>query len=129
MEIINHLENKSTGPNSIPVKLLKLIPDLIIIPLCKIIRTSFSSGIFPDALKICKVIPIHKGESTQELNNYRPISLLSIFDKIIEKLMHKRLYNFFNIHNILFENQFGFHKNNSTSFALIQITERIKESI
>ena len=129
MDIINQLESKSTGPHSIPVNLLKLIPDLILVPLCKIISNSFSTGIFPDALKNSKVIPIHKGESTQVLNNYRPISLLSIFDKIIEKLMHKRLYSFLNEHNILFRNQFGFRKNNSTSFALIQITERIKETI
>ena len=54
---------------------------------------------------------------------------MSIFDKIIEKLMHKRLYNFLNSYDILFDNQFGFRKNNSTSFALIQITERIKETI
>ena len=129
LEIIKNLESKSTGPQSIPVNLLKLIPDLILEPLCKIISNSFSSGIFPDALKISKVIPIHKGESTLELNNYRPISLLSIFDKIIEKLMHSRLESFLNFHSILFNNQFGFRKNNSTSFALIQITERIKETI
>ena len=129
MDIINQLESKSTGPHSIPVNLLKIITDLIIEPLCKIITNSFSSVIFPDALKICKVVPIHKGESTQNVNNYRPISLLSIFDKIIEKLMHKRLYEFLNLHEILFNNQFGFRKNNSTSFALIQITEKIKESI
>ena len=129
MEIIKQCEIKSTGPQSIPVNLLKLIPDLIISPLLKIINNSFSSGIFPDALKISKVIPIHKGESTQELNNYRPISLLSIFDKIIEKLMHKRLYNFLNSNNILFKNQFGFRKNNSTTYALMEITEKIKETI
>ena len=64
-----------------------------------------------------------------DLNNYRPISLLSIFDKIIEKIMHKKLYNFLGEHNILFNNQFGFRKNNSTSLALIKITEEIKESI
>ena len=90
---------------------------------------SFSSGIFPDLLKIVKVVPIHKGGSTQEMNNYRPISLLSIFDKIIEKLMHNRLYSFLEDHNILYKKQFGFRKNNSTTFSLIEITEKIKESI
>ena len=129
MDIINQLESKSSGPQSIPVKLLKLIPDLIIIPLCKIISNSFTSGTFPDSLKISKVIPIHKDGSTQLVNNYRPISLLSVFDKIIEKLMHKRLYGFLTEHNILFQNQFGFRQNNSTIYALIQITEMIKESI
>ena len=129
MVIITHLDNKSSGPQSIPIDLLKLAADIIINPLCKIISNSFNSGIFPDALKICKVIPIHKGDSADDLNNYRPISLLSIFDKIIEKLMYKRLYNFLEKHNILFQNQFGFRKNNSTTFALLEITERIKESI
>ena len=128
LDIINQLENKSTGPQSIPIKLLKLIPDLILIPLCRIINQSFQTGVFPDALKISEVIPIHKGGSTEERNNYRPISLLSIFDKIIEKIMHKRLYDFLQEHNILFQNHFGFRKNNSTSFALIEITEKIKET-
>ena len=89
LDIINSLENKSTGPSSIPLKLLSLIPDLIILPLAYIINMSFITGEYPNLLKIVKVIPIHKGGSTQDVNNYRPISILSIFDKIIEKLMHK----------------------------------------
>ena len=109
--------------------MLSLIPDLIILPLDYIINMSFLTGVDPNLLKIVKVIPIHKGGSTQNVNNYRPISLLSIFDKIIEKLMHKRLYNFLLEHNILYQNQFGFRKNNSTVFALAQITEMIKVSI
>ena len=129
LEIIKSLENKSTGPNSIPLKLLKIIPDLIIKPLCRLINKSFSNGIFPDLLKIVKVIPIHKGNSNQNMNNYRPISLLLIFDKIIEKLMHKRLYKFLDENNILYDKQYGFRKNNSTIFSLIEITEKIKESI
>ena len=129
LDIINSLENKSTGPYSIPLKLLSLIPDLIILPLAYIINMSFLTGVYPNLLKIVKVIPIHKGGSTQDVNNYRPISLLSIFDKIIEKLMHKRLYNFLLEHNILYQNQFGFRKNNSIVFALAQITEMIKVSI
>ena len=129
LDIIKSLENKSTGPSSIPIKLLSLIPDLIVLPICRIINTSFTTGVFPDALKIVKVIPIHKGGSTQDMNNFRPISLLSIFDKIMEKLMHKRLYQFLEEHNILFENQFGFRKQKSTIHALIQITEQIKETI
>ena len=112
LDIINSSENKSTGPSSIPLKLLSLIPDLIIIPLAYIINMSLLTGEYPDLLKVVKVIPIHTGGSTQEVNNYRPISLLSIFDKIIEKLMHKRLYTFLESNNILFCNQFGFRKKN-----------------
>ena len=129
LEIINKLDNKCSGPHSIPNNLLKITADLIIEPLHKIISNSFNSGKFPDPLKISKVIPIHKGNSSEEVNNYRPISLLSIFDKIIEKLVHKRLYNFLEQNNILYHNQFGFRKNNSTTYALLQITEKIKETI
>ena len=129
LDIIHSLGNKSSGPSSIPLKMLSAIPDLIILPLAHITNMSLITGVYPDLLKIAKVIPIHKCGSTQDINNYRPISLLSIFDKIIEKLLHKRLYNFLEEHNILFHNQFGFRKNNSTINALIQITETIKESI
>ena len=105
-----------------------MIPDLIIVPLaCPCM--SLLTGEYLDLLKLAKVIPIHKDGSTQDVNIYRPISLLSIFDKIIEKLMHKRLYSFLEKNNILFCNQFGFRKNNSTVYALAQITEMIKVSI
>ena len=90
---------------------------------------SLKSGVYPNLLKLVKVVPIHKGGSTQDINNYRPILLLSIFDKIIEKLMHKRLYTFLEDNNILYHNQYGFRKNNSTVYALVQITELIKASI
>ena len=71
---------------------------------------SLLTGEYPDSLELVRVIPIHKGGSTQVVNKYRSISLLSIFDKIIEKLMHKRLYTFLEKNNILFRNQFGFRK-------------------
>ena len=128
-DVINLLQNKACGPYSIPFKLLMLIPDLIIIPLAHIINMSFNTGVYPELLKIVKVINIHKGGSTQEVNNFRPISLLSIFDKIMEKIMHKSLYHFLEENNILFKKQFGFRKNNSTVYALIEITEKIKKSI
>ena len=63
LEIITLLDNKAVGPQSIPLNLLKLVTDLILIPLCKIISNSFNSGVFPDALKICKVIPIYIKET------------------------------------------------------------------
>ena len=110
LDIIHSLENKSSGHSSIPLKMLPVIPDLIILQLAHIISMPFLTGVYPDLLKIAKVILIHKGGSTQDINNYRPISLLSIFDKIIEKLLHKRLYNFLEEHNILYHNQFGFRK-------------------
>ena len=124
LSTIKSLENKPIGPLSIPVDLLKMICDLIIIPLCRIINMSFLTGVFPEKLKIVKVIPVHKNGSTQDMNNFRPISLLSIFDKIMEKLMHIRLNGFLEDNNILYKNQFGFRKDNSSLYALLQITEK-----
>ena len=129
LKIIEKLPNKSFGPASIPLRLLKVIADLIVMPLCHIINLSFSSGVFPEVWKIAKVIPLHKGGSTEELNNFRPISLLSIFDKIIEKLMHVRLYSFLEENDVFCKNQYGFKKKSNCAHSLIEMTEKIKESV
>ena len=129
VEIIASLPLKATGHASIPMKFLKIVADIVAIPLCKIINLSFSKGIFPELLKTAKVIALFKSGSTEELNNYRPISLLPVFDKIIEKIVHKQLYAFLEEHDILFKNQFGFRKRTSTGHSLIEITEKIKEGI
>ena len=73
-----------------------------------LINESFSTGIFPDKLKIAKVIALHKKGATDDPSNYRPISLLSVFSKIFEKIMHERLYNFLEVNDILHLLQFGF---------------------
>ena len=127
INIIVAMPKKSIGPHSIPIQFLKIVADLVAVPLCRIINFSFSQGIFPDMLKIAKVIALFKAGSMEEMNNYRPISLLPVFDKIIEKLMHKQLYSFLEVHNILFKNQFGFRKKCSTAHSLIEITEKSKK--
>ena len=101
----------------------------IVSPLVILINESFSTGIFPDKLKIAKVVALHKKDSTDNPSNYRPISLLSVFSKIFEKLMHQRLYNFPEINEILHPLQFGFRKKHSTLHTLISMTEHIKNTI
>ena len=73
--------NKSSGPYSIPIKILQLVKNHIAKPLSEIINLSFSTGQFPSKLKTAKVIPIFKKDSPLECSNYRPISLLSNIDK------------------------------------------------
>ena len=124
LKIITALPIKGTGPASIPLEFLKIVADIIAVPLCRIINLSFTKGIFPDLLKTAKVVALFKSGSSDELKNYRPISLLSVFDKIIEKIMHKQLYAFLENHNILFKNQFGFRKLSSTAHSVIEITEK-----
>ena len=87
-------DSKSSGPLSIPIKLLKIAAPLIIQALTDLINLSFKTGSFPDKIKIAIVIPVHKAGSKLDVNNYCPISLLSVFSKIIEKIIHARLSTF-----------------------------------
>ena len=93
------------------------------------INESFETGIFPNKLKIAKVIPILEKGLTTKKSNYRPISLLSIFNKIFEKLMYQSLYKFLAAHELLFNLQFGFRSGHSTDHALVILTENIKSSL
>ena len=129
-DIISLLRSgKSLGPNSIPMKILKCLSSLISSPLSQIINESFQSGIFPDKMKLAKVIPLFKKGCPQLASNYRPISLLSVFSKITEKVMHERLYNFLVKYEILHELQFGFRASHSINHALVGLTEAVKNSL
>ena len=91
-------------------------------------KQTFENGIFPEILKTAQAIPIFKIGDQQDSNNYWPISLLSNIGKIIEKLIHKRLFKFLNNDNCLFNYQFEFKNHHSTNHALISITEKIRKS-
>ena len=93
-EISKLNSTKATGPFSVPTKILKMIKGIISTPLEIIFNLSLSKGIVPDCFKLARVIPMSKNGSQMSLNNYRPISLLSVFSRILEKLMFKRLMNF-----------------------------------
>ena len=90
---------------------------------------SFTTGVFPSVLKTAKVVPVFKKDSKLDYSNYRPISLLSNIEKILEKLMYKRLYTFLNKNNVIYNLQFGFRQQYSTSHALINITENIRKAL
>ena len=99
--------NKSSGPYSIPIKILQLIKKDIAKPLSQLINLSFSTGHFPSNLKTAQVIPIFKKDSPLECSNYRPISLLSNIDKIFEKLMYSRVIKFLEKSHCIYPLQFG----------------------
>ena len=122
--------NKSTGPFSIPVPLLKIPKTHIAALLSSLINDSFLFGTrFPNKLKLAKVTSVFKKGSRQDKDNYRPISFLSTFSKIFEKAMYKRLYSYLECHSILYPLQFGFRRKYSTNHALLSITESICYSI
>ena len=87
------------------------------------------TGVFPSVLKTAKVVPVFKKDSKLDCSNYRPISLLLNTEKILEKPMYKRLYRFLNNNNIIYNLQFGFRQQYSTSHTLINITENIRKAL
>ena len=97
--------------------------------LSKIFNISFSSGIFPSVLKTAKVIPIHKNNSKLDFLLYRPISLLSNIEKILERLMYNRMYKFFSDNNLIYPLKFGSRQKYSAAHALISLTENIIKNL
>ena len=129
LEIIKGLETKSTlDINGYNTFLIKRAATKILKPLSHIINLSLSNGIFPDSLKTSRVCPIFKQGDRKETNNYRPISCLSSFSKIFEKVAYEQLFSFLSLNKILNTNQFGFQKGKSTVHALTKIMNFISEA-
>ena len=133
VEIIRKMKPKSSsGLDNISCRLMKDISDIIAIPLTSLINQSLQSGIFPDKLKIAKVVPIFKaGKDNIEsyVHNYRPISLLSCFSKIFERVVYNQLYNHLQINKLLYESQYGFRKSHSTELAALELIYSIYKKI
>ena len=126
LELVSKLrESKSPGIDNIGPGLVKEVFESIVDPLLYIFNISMLDGIVPDKLKTAKVAPIFKKGDRSLAGNYRPISLLTVLDKLLEKLMYKRAYTFLVKHNILYRHQFGFRKNYSTASALIEVMDNI----
>ena len=109
----------------IPVHIIKLSKHIIAPVLTTIFNNCIAEGIYPDALKVPKVIPIHKSGDTSNPSNYRPISILPHFSKIFEKILLKDLQSFLDKNNILCPNQFGFRKGFPTVHALMSLSDII----
>ncbi len=118
----------SSGHGNISAKLLKETIHIIKDPITHIINRSFETGIVPDQLKIAKVIPIYKSSDNTILNNYRPVSLLSSFSKIIEKIMYTKFLSFLNSKNILYKHQYGFREKHSTIHPLLHLLNHCAEA-
>jgi len=130
LSAINLLEpKKSTDFNNISMFLLKKCSLQIYIPLSHIFNLSFRLGKVPLKMKIARVIPIHKGGDNSDPDNYRPISLLSNFSKIIEKIMAIRLIDHLESNNIISDFQFGFRKGHSTVHPMVVLDNFVSEAL
>ncbi len=129
MDIVNKLKPKmSCGHDDIPTRMVKESIHNIIIPITHIINRSLLTGCVPKEMKIAKVIPIFKASDPTLLQNYRPVSLLPAFSKILEKIMFNKLMSFLNQHNILYKHQYGFRPKHATIHPLMHLLNKCAEA-
>ena len=115
----------SQGHDQISCKLMKDTIAHIALPLSHIINQSLSTGTVPKQMKIAKVIPIFKSGDKYTFNNYRPISILPAFSKILEKIMATKLLRYFDKYNLFYRHQYGFRPKHSTIHPIIQLLNQI----
>lgn len=121
--------SKATGLDGIGPRLLKLSSPVITKSITFVVRQSLLTGKFPSLWKQAKVNPLHKGGAKEEINNYRPISILPTLSKLLEKFIQKHLMTFMNTYDVLHQSQSGFRSGYSTETALTLMTERWLEAI
>ena len=130
LTLINGLySKKSCGHDDIPVRTLKLSKYLLAPLLSNVINESICEGVFPNNLKIAKVVPIFKSGNSEIPTNYRPISVLTYLSKIFEKVLYGRLNNYFTKNNLLTQQQYGFRNNHATSLAITDLYENLLHNL
>ena len=128
--IINQLNiNKSCGSDGIEAKFIVLASEVLFLVLAVLFNVCFDFEIFPTCLKAAKFVSVYKAGDINEVTNYRPISILSIFSKILEKLVHTRTLSFLKCHSVLTPTQYGFRPKYSTLHALLDITNSALDNI
>ena len=119
----------SAGFDQVTMDVVKQTIDLIIGPLTHIMNLSLSSGIVPEQMKVARVIPLFKSGTLTLFTNYRPVSVLPTFSKFLERIVYKPFDSFLNKYKILSCNQYGFRKNHSTAYALLQLYDKLSNAI
>jgi len=126
LKLIDSLKPKtSTGCDRISSALLKQIKSEIFEPLTFIINQSLQTGIFPNRLKIAKVLPVYKKGDKNSIENYRPISILSAISKVIEKAICQQINQHFKVNKLYYNSQYGFRESHSTELATLEVIDRI----
>ena len=119
--------HKATGIDDLPSNLLKDTAQEISKPIAYIINLSQSTSIIPNEWKIAIVNPLHKSGDRENCDNYRPISILPVISKIMEKAVNSQLIEYLETNNLLCSSQFGYRKNRSTELATTLLLDRIRK--
>ena len=120
---------KATGTDGLSIKLLKIAAPAIIESLTKLINICIARGVFPTVWKEAKVTPLHKNGVKCDKNNYRPISVLPVISKVLERHLHNAIHTFLKNNNLLYRFQSGFRRQHSTETALINIYDRLVNNL
>jgi hypothetical protein len=128
-KVFKSLTDCAAGWDCLSPRIIKLVSRNISLPLSHIINRSFETGIFPFELKLACVTPIYKGGDDMIFSNYRPVSVLPVFSKVFERIMHIRLMNYINKKGILTKYQFAFRKGHSTYMPLLQLVDRVSNAL
>ena len=130
LDVVKKFKNKNSNDSeNIKMSAVKKMINVIVKPLTHICNTSLKNGIFPEKMKMAKVIPVFKSGAPDEFGNYRPISLLPQFSKILEKVFYKKLLSFLDKNKILSNSQYGFREKHSTAHAISELVETISDAI
>ena len=128
-KIIASFKDSSAGWDELKPVIMKNIKHCSAKPLTHICNLSFKTGVFPQQLKTANVVPIYTFGDEDIFSNYRPVSVLPVFSKLIERLMYNRLVMFVNYNDLLYRYQFGFQRGKSTYMALLLLVDKITEAL
>jgi len=132
-DVIRHVMSlrggSSPGLDGVPASVLKNNLHILSKPLLHLVNLSLSKGIFPSNLKTARVCPLYKASDYTDKNNFRPISLLSVFSKIIEKIVKEQLVLYLKQYDILVNCQYGFREGKNISDALFDVNKEINEAL
>ena len=128
--IISSFKSKaSSGHDGVAYTLVKDLKHALSFPLSVRINNSLTMGLVPNIAKLAKIIPIYKAKDKKNISNYRPISILPVISKILEKVVHKHLYTFLEKNKVLYASQCGFRKNRSTVYDITELVCHITNAI
>ena len=129
ISIVHSLKNSSPGWDGLPAFVAKQCVNGFITPLTKIINMCITQGVFPNEVKLARVVPVYKCNNKQTLSNYRPISILTFFSKVIETIMYNTIAKYLETKATIHDRQFGFRTNHSTQHAIITLIDKITKSV
>lgn len=139
LEEINHDElisminkkplKKAAGHDGISTRILKVNIEILCSPICQVFNLAFATSSYPEILKTAKVVPVFTFADSNQPENYRPISVLSVINTVFEKLISKRVKRFLNKNNVICPQQHGFVPSRSTSTAVLTLSQLLNSAL